>query len=155
MNRLANRNDIWNQIVGMHLQCATPTAIARELAISRPMVYFWIKWYAEEGRVEARKFPGAAKKTTAEEDKKIVAVFTEDPFLKSTKIRSRLQLSIPPRTVRRLHKAGLHNHVATRKEILTDNHKQWRMEFARQYIDKGLDFWSRVMFSDEKKKKIN
>lgn len=120
----------------MHLHGATPTATARELGISRTTVYFCLKRYEEEGKVEARKLPGAAKKTTADEDGRIVAAFTENPFLKSTEIRGRLHQPISPRTIRRrLHEAGLHNYVAARQEILTDTYKQRRLEFARQYID--------------------
>lgn len=140
-----------NRILGMHLDGATPTKISDTLGITRRTVYLWLKRYEEQGNVKARERPGRAQLTTAEEDRQILAMFHDNPFLKCTQIVGRLGLSVSPTTVRRrLKKTGLKNHVAARKDFLTDTHKQRRVDFANQYLDEGLDFWSRVIFSDEK-----
>ena len=36
------------------------------------------------------------------------------------------------------------------KEKLTDVHRANRLLFAQQYVGEGLDYWSRVIFTDEK-----
>ncbi|KAG8228179.1 hypothetical protein J437_LFUL014414 [Ladona fulva] len=51
---------------------------------------------------------------------------------------------------RRLRFSGLEARRAAVKEILTDAHKQARLAFAQKHIDKSVDFWKTVIFSDEK-----
>ncbi|KAG0726921.1 hypothetical protein GWK47_035627 [Chionoecetes opilio] len=43
-----------------------------------------------------------------------------------------------------------HCRVAAKKELLTDAHRTSRLAFAEQHANKGLDFWSQVIFCDEK-----
>ena len=130
---------------------SSPTEISRSLGISKSTVYLRIKRYAEEGNLETRKIPGAPKKTTVEEDRKIFQQARENSFTNSIDIASSLQLTVSPRTVRRrLHAAGLHNHAAATKDMLTSAHKDKRLHFAHEHVGEGMDFWGRVIFTDEK-----
>ncbi|KAG7163345.1 putative Transposase-containing protein 4 [Homarus americanus] len=54
-------------------------------------------------------------------------------------------------TVRsRLHEAGIQHRVLAIKERLTEQHLTRRLQFAQQYVGEDLEFWSRVVFTDEK-----
>ena len=62
-----------------------------------------------------------------------------------------LQLQVSADTIRRrLHGAGIHHRIPAKKETLTNAHREGWLAFARQHVDKELDFWSRVVFTDEK-----
>ena len=53
-------------------------------------------------------------------------------------------------TLRRyLRKMGLVSRFAVRKPLLTRRHRALRLAFARKYVNKGREFWSKVLFTDE------
>ena len=75
----------------------------------------------------------------------------EDPLTNAVAIKEELNLEVTAQTVRnRLHKAGIHHRSPAIKQKLEERHRAARLEFARQYVDVGLDFWGRVIFTDEK-----
>ena len=41
------------------------------------------------------------------------------------------------------------SHYAPRKPLLTRRHRSLRLAFARKYVNKPLDFWRSVLFTDE------
>ncbi|KAK4307089.1 hypothetical protein Pmani_021106 [Petrolisthes manimaculis] len=60
-------------------------------------------------------------------------------------------LDVSKRSIRRvLHEAGVHDKTSANKELLTDKHREGRLRFAQQYVDKQEDFWKRVVWTDEK-----
>ncbi|KAK4325700.1 hypothetical protein Pmani_003644 [Petrolisthes manimaculis] len=51
---------------------------------------------------------------------------------------------------RRLHEAVMHHRMPVVKGKLDERHRLTRLQFTREYqADKGLDFWGRVIFSEE------
>ncbi|KAK4314977.1 hypothetical protein Pmani_013760 [Petrolisthes manimaculis] len=89
--------------------------------------------------------------TTPEEDVRIRRAPTETRFTTATAIREALNLNVSATTVcRRLHEAGIHHRAPATKERLTAAHRAGRLAFANQYVGHDLDFWSRVVFTDEK-----
>lgn len=89
--------------------------------------------------------------TTREEDQRIIQAAENNPFTNARSIREELSLEVSDDTVRRrLHQAGIHHRVSAKKEYLTDAHRAARLAFAQQYVDKGMDFWERTIFTDEK-----
>jgi hypothetical protein len=52
---------------------------------------------------------------------------------------------------RRLQEIGLNARVARKKPFLKPIHIRRRLQFARDHVDKPLDFWKRVIWSDESK----
>lgn len=62
-----------------------------------------------------------------------------------------LHLQVSVDTVRgRLHAAGIHHRVPAGNGKLTDEHRAGQFALASQYVNQGIDFWSRAVFSDEK-----
>ncbi len=51
--------------------------------------------------------------------------------------------------IRRANEAGLFCRVACPKYFISEKNQKARLEFARRYIDKPLEFWREWTFSDE------
>ena len=51
---------------------------------------------------------------------------------------------------RRLKELGLKSNIAAVKDILTDEHRAGRLAFAQRYVHQPVEFWRRVIFTDEK-----
>jgi transposase len=81
-------------------------------------------------------------------------IFREVQTNKTTapEIKAKLNLSVTPRTVRRVLAAEPNFKFSklNKKPPLTKNHKMDRLLFARNHVS-GTDFWKKVVFSDEKK----
>lgn len=139
------------RIVGMRDGGMSNTDIARELGIDRKTVYRCLKRWDEEGNLADKPKSGAPRKTTRAEDELIMQASQRNPFSNAVALQSELQLDITARTVRkRLHEAGIHHRIPAIKGFLTDTHRQNRLQFALEHEYEGLDFWSRVIWSDEK-----
>ena len=66
-------------------------------------------------------------------------------------MRENLQLRVSATTVRwRLNAGGIHHEVPAIKERLTEEHRAARFAFAQEHVGKDLEFWSNVIFTDEK-----
>ncbi|XP_069988597.1 uncharacterized protein [Penaeus vannamei] len=128
----------------------SPSEISRELGISRFVVYRWIRRWEEEGTLNDRSRSGAPRRTTADQDAQIRETVEANPFTNAVKIQE-LQLPVTSRTVRkRVHADGIHHRTPAVKARLTERHRQGRLQFAQQHIDKDLDYWGRVIWTDEK-----
>ena len=59
---------------------------------------------------------------------------------------------VHPRTVRRvLNSAGYNARVCRKKPQFSKVNQMKRLSFAKEHINKGIDFWDKVIFSDESK----
>lgn len=95
--------------------------------------------------------PGGPRKTTPAEDDAIARAAREQPLTNAEVIREDLGLEVSSMTVRRrLHGAGIHHRTPAKKELLTERHKAGRLQFAQRHAAMGMDFWGRVVFTDEK-----
>lgn len=139
------------RIIEMRSRGLSPTEIANELGVSRETVYRWLQRWDGEGDIQDRPRSGAPKKTTEEEDKAIREATAVNHLKTCVGIKQDLQLDISTRTVRnRLHREGIQRSSPSATEKLTDRQREARLRFARQYVDQELDFWGRVIWSDEK-----
>lgn len=139
------------RILALHEEGYCISAISRALGYSKSTIHRWVKRMADEGHVNSRRRPGRPRTTTEEQDKSILRISDEDPFRTSTEIRDILQLSVSKQTIRRrLNEKGRFGRKATVKEMLTEQHKAARLNFALAYIRKPDSFWEQVIFTDEK-----
>ena len=90
--------------------------------------------------------------TTPEEDRRIIeAADGEVPLTNAAKLKETLGLDASVCTIRRrLHEANIHCRKPARKERHTDQHRLGRLQFAREHLNEGEDFWAKVVFVDEK-----
>ncbi|KAG7166892.1 putative Transposable element Tc1 transposase-like 60, partial [Homarus americanus] len=117
------------QIIALLEEGLTVRAIADRLAVSTSTVKRWIRRYAE---TERRPRP---RLTTRDEDAAIIVAIQNNSFPKPVAIGEALHLDVCAQTVRsRLHEAGI----------------QHKSPCHKQYVGEDLEFWSRLVFTDEK-----
>lgn len=138
------------QFIGMWKAGKNISEIARETGVTRKTVRRWVQRYQESGRMRDAPRPGRPRVTSTEDDARILAHIRDHPFTNAAATKERATVDSSLTTIRRrLHKEGLHHRVPAVKEKLTAEHRAGRLRFAEQYVDKDLDFWARVIFSDE------
>lgn len=106
----------------------------------------WIHRDSEEGSVEDRPRAPPPRVITPDRVAHMIDVYNSEPFTKTSQFALEYECSM--KTVRRaLHQAGIHHRRPAKKIILSEELKQARVRFARDYRD--FDF-SHAIFSDEK-----
>lgn len=112
----------------------------------------WRRWLAQ-GNVARSRGPGAARVTSAREDRRIRRQAVAAPQATSTSILQHVQdtLDVPvsTRTIsRRLVESGLHSRRPLRRLALTPQHRRARLEWCRARAT-WMTEWRNVVFSDE------
>lgn len=51
--------------------------------------------------------------------------------------------------IKTFEREGYHRRIARRKPLLTEKHKQHRLEFAKEHVNWSQDQWKRVLWTDE------
>ncbi|KAG7165334.1 putative Transposable element Tc1 transposase-like 36, partial [Homarus americanus] len=148
MNTTQQRLTTRAQIIALREEGLTVRAIADRPAVSTSTVKRWIRRYAETGILTdlgIKKTTSPTDYSTRVEDAVIIAAIRNNLFNLSPSERHSAQ------TVRsRLHEADIQHRVPAIKERLTDHHRTGRLQFAQQYVGEDPEFWSRVVFTDEK-----
>ena len=89
--------------------------------------------------------------TTQEESENLVLHSLENPFNVAGTIKLATGVGCSVRTVqRRLNEAGLSGRIAAQKEVITEEMRLARRDWAREWLAKGDDFWLGAVFLDEK-----
>lgn len=139
------------QFVGMRKAGFSVSQIAREMGVSRPTVRLWLNRNEESGNLRDLPRTGRPRLITAEDTERILADISEHPFTNAVEVKTRLQVDFSTRTIRRrLNEAGVHHRIPAVKEFLEGRHIEGRLRFAQEYVEQNMDFWGRVIFTDEK-----
>ena len=138
-------------IVALHNDGRKTGYIAQHLKCNVKTVRAVLRRYRETGS------PGSGSRSgrppvTSENDRIDIALTARvDVFTTPRKIARKLELDCSPRTVDRvLQQAGLFGRIAQHKTDYKPAQVAARLSFARGYKDKSVDWWSKVLFSDEK-----
>ncbi len=111
--------------------------------------------YLVQGTVANLKKSGRKRKTTIQEDRLIRREAVKDPKTSSRKINESLNLCVSNRTIRRRLKSfGLQSFICKKKPLLRKVNIQKRLAFAKQYVNMPIDYWKRVVWTDESKFEI-
>lgn len=138
-------------IIALHEQGFSNGYISRTMGIHKSTVARWIKRKEEDGDVKNRPHTGAHRKTTVSQDRQIRRFSENHPFFSARQIQQALNLTVSSRTViRRLREGGLRARNAAVKETMSVSHREARLAFATGNVDRTLQFWRRVVFTDEK-----
>lgn len=138
-------------IVGLRRAGMSIAGIAREMGVSKTTVRLWCRRWEESGNLKDSPRCGGPRKTTPEEDRRILEMNNRFPLKNAVAIRNELHLQVCARTVRnRLHKSGSHHRIPAIKGKLQPHHREARLAFAQEHQHRDLDYWGRVIFSDEK-----
>lgn len=130
--------------------------IARNFGLHRSIVSRIIKRYVSTGNICIVKNSGRPKKSTQREDRTLIRISNENPFLSSTKISTILNgehnIDLSARTVRRrLVENGLFGRRPAKKPLLSRKNRLARLEFAKNHQNWSTEMWKKVVFSDESK----
>lgn len=159
MGRGAHCNPEKRKIIfDLHTQGKNPTQIAKTLNCSRKMVYNAIglvranRDMTTENKI--RKPP--PRKTSLRIDRAIARKCKCDPFKSSRDIMAEVNeefgVDVSSRLIRRrLNDAGLFGRVSRKKPLLSKKNIKARLTFAKTHKNKNVQFWKRVLWSDETK----
>lgn len=132
------------------------STIARIVNRSRFTVRNIIKRFSDEKNVENLPRSGRPQKLTDRDKRKVTKIVKKYPKVTSTEIAAQMKsenkVEVHPITIRRVLKsAGYNSRVARRKPLISKINQKNRLEFAEMYVHKNLEFWDRILFSDESK----
>lgn len=100
-------------------------------------------------KVEKR---GGKRKTTAQEDRRIVRFVKSKPFSSAKQVKEDLELQVSETTVRRrLREKSLYAHSPRKVPLLTKKHTAKRLQFANQHLNWPIEKWRNVLWTDESK----
>lgn len=151
MDRFHDKLVLRAEIIALKKIGLSASAIARTIGVSEPTVYKWSRRCEDEGNSRDRPRSGAPKKTSRDQDQRIVAAMAETPINTAVALRNQLQLQVSVYTVRkRLHNSGVHHRTPAKKPKLTEAHRMARLRFAQRYVNEDMQLWGSVVFSDEK-----
>lgn len=118
------------------------------------MVLGAVKHYNDHGTHENIPRKKRSRKTNKRTDKLIVRLAEKNPFMTSVQIKKEPLpgITISSRTIRRcLEEAQLYGRVNRKKPLLKKKNRQARLKFAREHINRSINDWKKVLWSDETK----
>lgn len=126
--------------------------IAEKFGVSRGAVQKIILKHQKFGSVADRTGRGSKRKSSARTDDLIIRQIKKDPRTTVRAIKERLDLTISERTIRRrMAERELKSYFAKKRPMISKVNKHKRLLFARNHINKPLEFWKHVIWSDESK----
>lgn len=143
------------QIVGAAEAGQSYTAIAARFGITKGEVSRLLAKHRQTATVKDRQRSGRPRATTAQDDRRIANDARRNRFKPARQIRDDLQGVIgrvSRQTVnRRLLAANLHSRRPRRKPELTPEHRQARLQYARDHANWNIRRLRRIMWTDEKR----
>ena len=140
--------------VGLLQAHVSAREVARRLGCSHVTVLRLLERHQETNSVADRPRAGRPRVTTHIQDQQMVENQEQHPF--EPAVRTALAVSVSPQTVRRrLHDAGLRARRPYIGPVLTQQHRQRRLLWARRCVRYTRRQWSTVAFSDESRFNIS
>ncbi|CAK9820308.1 Transposable element Tcb1 transposase [Anthophora plagiata] len=126
--------------------------IAQKYEVSKSAVQKLYQKFLSTGTVADRSGRGRTRSTNWRDDAMIIRMVKKDPRTTVRNLRESLILSISDRTVRRrLREADLQSRFASKRPLINNRNKKKRLEFAKKYANQPVEFWKRVLWTDESK----
>jgi transposase len=142
--------------VALSKEGLSTTDISNRLNCSQSTVCRLLQRYRETGSIQRKKGSGGKFISTASQDRLLRRLAIRDRRATSTELNraweSMSGVTCSSVTVRRrLLTAGLAARRPLKKPLLTVKMRAARLKWAREYVDKPLEFWRSTIFSDESK----
>lgn len=143
------------RIIALHKQGKGYKKIASTLDVSRNTVGSIIRKFKATGVV--KNLPGRSrpKKISPATSRYLRRQVDRNPRVTAKELQEDLAVAgtdVSVATVRRtLHEQGLHARAPRKTPLLTSRHKQNRIQFAKNHLDKPQKFWDSVLWTDETK----
>lgn len=124
--------------------------IAKLVKCNKDTVCYWAKKWLKTKDLSSKPKSGRNRRTTAKDDEKITKLANEKTHATSRTIQQEMNkrgILISDRTVRRrLKEAGGKYNQPIHKPLLSDDHKEKRLRWAKKH--KNFD-WDKAIFTDE------
>ena len=140
------------QVFRLHAEGQSFRTIANKLQITTWQVHHAIKKFREKGTFERAPGSGRRRKTSPYQDRAMVREVRNNRFITIPEIKKLSPLAhVSMSTIsRRIHKSGnFRSYWAARKPFLREENIQKRLQWARAHVDKPIEYWRSVLFSDE------
>ena len=128
----------------------TYKAAAKYIRKSEAFVKKWVQRYLEVGNVDDLPERGLSRATTTKEDKAILCLFQNKPgiSLRCAQIKLRMKgINVSLNTIRsRLREKNVSFRSTLKKPLLSENHVERRLAWARENLNRD---WDNVIFTDE------
>lgn len=124
--------------------------IGKELNISHEGVRKILLKVKNYGEVQNLKRKGRKRLTDQRTDRQILAEVRNNQQTTAIQIKNKLDLELSNSTIRRLYEAGLHGRIS-RTPCITQVNQAKRLAFALKFRKMDLNFWNKVIWSDESK----
>ena len=128
--------------------------ITMDLKLSKSTVECMLKTNSERKKKRERK-RSIGKRTERRRKRTVTRLLTCGEKVTARKVKEKCELDVNVRTVQRtLHRIGLKYAKAKKEITLTKKHKGTRLECAKRWLTKHVDF-KNVIFTDEKRFKFD
>ena len=128
--------------------------ISMDLKLSKSTVEYMLKTNSERKKKRGRK-RSIGKRTERRMKRTETRLLTSGEKVTAKKVKEKWELDVNVLTVQRtLHRIGLKYAKAKKKITLTKKHKGARLEYAKGWLTKHVDF-KKVIFTDEKRFKFD
>lgn len=130
--------------------------IAELLCMRKSTVGNIVRRFKNEDRIEDNARSGRPKKLTEHDERVIIRTIKRDPRISAPKLVSvvaeSLAIDVSESTIRRvIYREGMHGRIARKKPFVSEVNRIRRISFAKDHLSHGIEFWKRVIFSDESK----
>lgn len=126
--------------------------ITEMLKIPKSTVADIIKRFRDEDRIDSIPQKGRPKVLTNNSKRQIMRKVKADPKISAAKLITELTLNCSDQTVRNvIHENGYFSRSARKKPFINEVDRNKRLAFAKEHLNKGIDFWKEVIFCDESK----
>lgn len=145
-----------NLIIQEHKKGKSYRAISKFFNKPFATVQYIIKKFKTTGSVENKPRSGRPKKLSRRDVSLILREVDKNPRISAPKLAESIANStdktVHPKTIQRaLRGQGYASRVPRRKPLISEKNRRLRLEFAKTYLNKDINFWKRVLFTDESK----
>ena len=143
-------------VATLHLEGNSQRKIVAKTGFAKSTVHSLLKKYYETGTVVNRPGRGRKRKTTPLKDRILTREMRKDRKLSAYSLADSsaelIAIPISDSTIRRrMRELGFNGRIARKKSLLKPAHIKRRMAFASEHIEKPIEFWNKVIWSDESK----
>lgn len=143
-------------IVVLHKQGKSLRQIAKEVKKPFRTVHYVIGKYKQYNSVENKARSGRPKILSNRDERQILSEVAKNPRISARTLAIHIESSsgkiVCAETVRKvLRKSNYHGRVARKKPFISEANRAKRVQYANSFKDKPLEFWRKVLFTDESK----
>lgn len=142
-------------IIDHHKEGNSYRCISRNLKVPVSTVGWIVKKWKETATVANRSRCGAPKKISKRSTQAMLRTIKKNPMTTRGELQydlSRAGTSVSKKTIsRELHRHSLRSRSPRKTPFLKKSHMSARLTFAKEYLNKPIEFWKNVLWSDETK----